>query len=77
MHGHGYDGVSNMSSDAVGVQARIKLVASLATYKYIAVIIPLILLSVKVGVYLKYEMFLIVCKAAVNFFLIALSKLVA
>ena len=32
MRGQGYDGASNMSSDAVGVQARIKQVAPLATY---------------------------------------------
>ena len=39
-----------------------------------AVVIPLILLLVKVAVYLKYEMFLIVCKAAVDFSLIALNE---
>ena len=32
MRGQGYDGASNMSSNAVGVQARIKQVAPLATY---------------------------------------------
>ena len=32
MRGQGYDGASNMSSDVVGVQARIKQVAPLATY---------------------------------------------
>ena len=38
MRGQGYDGASNMSSDAVGVQARIKQVAPLATYVvYLAV----------------------------------------
>ena len=31
MRGQGYDGASNMSSDAVGVQARIKREAPLAT----------------------------------------------
>ena len=32
MHGQGYDGASNMSSDRVGVQARIREKAPLATY---------------------------------------------
>jgi len=32
MRGQGYDGASNMSSDSVGVQARIKQAAPLATY---------------------------------------------
>ena len=32
MHGQGYDGASNMSSEVVGVQALIKEVAPLATY---------------------------------------------
>ena len=32
MHGQGYDGASNMSSCAVGVQVRIKKQATLATY---------------------------------------------
>ena len=32
MRGQGYDGASNMSSDAVGVQGRIKREAPLATY---------------------------------------------
>ena len=31
MHAQGYDGASNMSSEAVGVQALIKEVAPLAT----------------------------------------------
>ena len=32
MRGQGYDGASNMASDSVGVQARIKQEAPLATY---------------------------------------------
>ena len=43
VRGQGYDGASNMASDSVGVQARIKQAAPLATYCMYTVMVVLLI----------------------------------